>query len=164
MAQGPIESLRARRGASARVVFRGAGPDALEVTRALPQVVHAETTECGQGEPPSGPPLALSVTFGKDADVGRATEQVVAALVARGLGVREVTACTASLEQVFGELTTAQTDAGHGVPNMGDFADLQAGASLAVRHAARLGTANGILIMSGHPLFSLVTEYGRRRA
>ena len=52
-----------------------------------------------------GETVGLSIEIGKDVDVGRVTEEIVAALAGAGLGVREVAPRLASLEQVFSALT-----------------------------------------------------------
>ena len=57
---------------------------------------------------------AVRCTWQKKLDegaVGRATEQAVAALVAGGIAVREITPVKSSLEELFGELTLSRSPA-----------------------------------------------------
>jgi ABC-2 type transport system ATP-binding protein len=112
VAEGSIDEIRAlRRGGGVRVVVRG---DAAIASGAVAKVegVAKVTHEAGE----AGAAVALSIDLVKGADAGRATEAVVGALVAAGVGVREVAPRMASLEQVFSELTTAPT----GDPAEGD--------------------------------------------
>jgi ABC-2 type transport system ATP-binding protein len=99
VAQGSIEEIRAlRRGGGVRVTLRGDGAAAAEAVAKVTGVRRVK-----QQAAPGG--VALAIELKKDADAGRATEEIVAALVAAGAGVREVTPKLASLEQVFSELT-----------------------------------------------------------
>jgi ABC-2 type transport system ATP-binding protein len=121
VAEGTIEALRAmRRTTGATVLLRGDPARALAAARACPSVARADLTD----DPPAGL-ASLEVTFGsphelgekaageknagakdeREIDAGAATEAIVAALVAAGIGVREVTPRGASLEQVFASLT-----------------------------------------------------------
>jgi hypothetical protein len=68
-------------------------------------VQKAELEESRVGEGRSESLFVLTVTFTTDNDAGDATEEAVDVLVRRGLGVREVARSSASLEQVFTELT-----------------------------------------------------------
>ena len=80
---------------------------------------------------------------------GRVAEAVVAALVGAGAGVREVVPRAASLEQVFAELTAASIR--RRATREGLLAHLQAGAALALRHAARVGGHHHVPDGAGHP-------------
>jgi ABC-2 type transport system ATP-binding protein len=100
VAEGSIDALRARRRpASVRVTARGEGAAMVAAATARAGVKRAEA------EALPGGGVALTVDFADDADGAAVTEDLVAALVAAGVGVREVAARGASLEQVFAELT-----------------------------------------------------------
>ncbi len=104
VAQGSIDEIRSRhsggrRTAGARVTVRGEEAAALAAASGVAGVVRV-TAEAGEGE------LAtLAIELERTADAGRAIEAVVSALVAAGVGVREVVPRADSLEQVFSELT-----------------------------------------------------------
>jgi ABC-2 type transport system ATP-binding protein len=103
VAQGSIDEIRAmRRAAGARVTVRGEADAAVQ---AASRVAGVERVEARAGSDPSL--SALTVELKRGADAGRTLEEVVAALVAAGLGVREVAPRADSLEQVFAELTAA---------------------------------------------------------
>jgi ABC-2 type transport system ATP-binding protein len=98
VAEGSIEEIRAlRRGGGVRLTVRGEG--AVEIARKVEGVRKAKSA-------PLGELAALDVEMKKDAEPGAVTEELVRALAAAGLGVREVAPKLASLEQVFSELTT----------------------------------------------------------
>ena len=80
-----------------RVVVRGEG-DAALVAKKVAGVKKVKRE--GEGET-----SALAIELARDAEIGRATEEIVAALIAAGFGVREVAPRLASLEQVFSALT-----------------------------------------------------------
>ncbi len=103
VAEGSIEALRARRRApSARVVARGDHAAIVAAATNLAGVKRASA------ELLPGGGVALTVDFADDADGAAVTEDLVAALVGAGVGVREVVASGASLEQVFAELTQGE--------------------------------------------------------
>jgi ABC-2 type transport system ATP-binding protein len=96
VAEGSIEELRAmRRSSGVRVTVRGAAEPAIAAARKVAGVRRV-TIE--------GP--AIEIEFKADADSGEVTEQIAAALVGAGLGVREIAPKMASLEQVFSQLTS----------------------------------------------------------
>ncbi|HVY48183.1 MAG TPA: ABC transporter ATP-binding protein, partial [Minicystis sp.] len=100
VAEGAIDAIRARRRASgARLVVRGEAERAAEIARGTDGIAKASASLLGEDV------AALDVETKADADGPRALEALVAALVAAGLGVREVVPRRASLEQVFSELT-----------------------------------------------------------
>ena len=104
VAQGSIDEIRAlRRAAGARLRVRG---DEAAVTRALAGARGVLGSTASGAE---GGTLELAIELDPAADAGRAIEEVVSALVAAGIGVREVTPRADSLEQVFSELTTEST-------------------------------------------------------
>ena len=105
VAQGPmaaIASLRHARGGSVDITVRGPAERAQALARAAPgvQSVAAQATTDAL--------VTLRVSFPDGADpTDRATttENVVAALVTQGFGVREVRPAAGSLEDVFAQLT-----------------------------------------------------------
>jgi ABC-2 type transport system ATP-binding protein len=100
VAEGSIDALRARsRPSSARLTARGDGDAIVAIATKLDGVKRASA------EPAPADSVALTVDFADDADGAAVTEGLVAALVAAGVGVREVRPSGASLEQVFAELT-----------------------------------------------------------
>ena len=103
VAEGSIDALRAlRRTSSVTIHARGDSAAIVAVATNLAGVRRASV------EPAPGGLAALSVDF-TDAEVrAERTEALVAALVQAGVGVREVSARGASLEQVFTELTTGE--------------------------------------------------------
>ena len=99
VAEGTIEEIRAlRRGGGVRVTLRGDAAAAVAVVTRIAGVRRVKAQVAPGG-------ASLAVDLKRDADAGRATEEIVAALVAAGAGVREVAPRLASLEQVFSELT-----------------------------------------------------------
>ncbi len=110
VAAGTTEAIRAlRRATAADVVVRGDATHALEALRAIDAVATVERSGDGGDDAHT-----LRVTWSAGLDVraiARATEQVVAALVAAGLGVREVRPHGGSLEDVFAELTRDEASA-----------------------------------------------------
>ncbi len=108
VAEGSIDALRARsRAPSARIVARGERAAIVAIATNLEGVKRA-SAEPGAGSGSgsgAGARVALTVDFAADADGAAITESLVAALVAAGVGVREVAAQGPSLEQVFAELT-----------------------------------------------------------
>ncbi len=102
VAQGSIDEIRAlRRTAAVRVTFRGDAGAAAEVAGGVAGVARVEREGAGAAAGTE----ALAIQLDGGADTGRAIEEVVSALVAAGVGVREVAPRADSLEQVFAELT-----------------------------------------------------------
>jgi ABC-2 type transport system ATP-binding protein len=103
VAEGSIDEIRAlRRGGGVRVVARG---DAAAASAAVEKVEGVAKVARDAGSEAEVGVVALSIDLVKGADAGRVTEGIVGALVAAGIGVREVAPRMASLEQVFSELT-----------------------------------------------------------
>jgi ABC-2 type transport system ATP-binding protein len=110
VAAGSIDEIRAmRRASGARVVVRGALDAALAAARGVAGVGAVEGEAAGDA-------ATLTVELAPGADAGEVSEALAAALVAAGLGVRELTPRTTSLEQVFSELTAGPADAGPAPP------------------------------------------------
>ncbi len=106
LAEGPTETIRAMRAAtSVELLVRG---DAAAAEKAL-RAVEGMAKVAPVGIAGSADALTrLRATFAKklpDGERGAATERCVAALVAAGVGVREVRAGGGSLEDVFASLT-----------------------------------------------------------
>jgi ABC-2 type transport system ATP-binding protein len=102
-AQGRTEDIRAMRGATAiDVLLRGGAATAAGALRAVPGV--AEATEIAPGDAVARVRVRFTDSLAAEGRE-RATEQCVAALVAAGLGVREVRPAGGSLEDVFATLT-----------------------------------------------------------
>ena len=102
VAEGTIGELRARsRAPSARIVARGER----EAIVAIATIVDGVWRASAEPAAGAGAAVALTVDFADGADRQATTERLVAALVTAGVGVREVVADDASLEQVFAELT-----------------------------------------------------------
>jgi ABC-2 type transport system ATP-binding protein len=112
VAEGATERIRAMRSPTAvDVTIHGDVRVAAEVLRAVDGVASVDSNAAG-GEDPRP---RLRVKFGGpgvDGAEGRAlaTERCVAALVASGIGVREVRAADGSLEDVFAALTSDGDD------------------------------------------------------
>ncbi len=107
VAQGGLDEIKKREARGGlRVRFRGDAGRARKAVRAVTGV--SKTLIEGEA-------LLLETAAGLDA--GLVTEEVVAALVSAGLGVREVTPRLASLEQVFSELTGADGEEVAGPPS-----------------------------------------------
>jgi ABC-2 type transport system ATP-binding protein len=116
LAPGPTETIRGMRAAtSVEIVLRGDVQAAEKAIRGVEGV--AKVGPVGGGGP-ADEQTRLRATFTKklpDGERGAATERCVAALVAAGVGVREVRAGGGSLEDVFASLThedAAADDAG----------------------------------------------------
>jgi ABC-2 type transport system ATP-binding protein len=100
VAEGSIDELRAMRRASGLTVgVRGEPEKAAAAARALAGVAAAKAKAKAEGR------AALDVDLDDGADATTVAEAVVAALVGAGLGVHEIAPRSASLEQVFSELT-----------------------------------------------------------
>ena len=106
VAEGTMGDLaRKRRAAGLLVVVRGDLDTAIGAAQAVEGIARAEALEAVAGEEAR----ELRCTWQKkldDAAAVRATEQVVAGLVAAGCFVREVRPIRSSLEEVFAELTS----------------------------------------------------------
>ncbi len=106
VAEGSIDEIRAMsRPSEIALSIRGDARQALEIARSVSGVRAADAA----GEEREGT-ASIAVAFDAGADAGPTTEELVRALVAAGLGVREVARRAASLEQVFGELTARGSD------------------------------------------------------
>jgi ABC-2 type transport system ATP-binding protein len=102
VAQGSIDEIRAkRRAAGARITVRGEEEAAVQ---ACSRVAGVERVEPRPG--PEASLVTLAIELQRGADAGHVLEEAVAALVAAGVGVREVAPRADSLEQVFAELTS----------------------------------------------------------
>ena len=103
VAEGSIDALRAlRRTSGVTIRSRGASAAIVAIAARLAGVQRASA------EPAPGGLVALSVDFADADGSAEKTEELVAALVQAGVGVREVSARGASLEQVFTELTSGE--------------------------------------------------------
>jgi len=119
VAQGTTAEIRAMRGATGvEIVVRGEADTAERSLRAIP-AVSTVSLHPGDGAAPLLRPdeeaIVVRATFVKKLSKGecdRAIERCVAALVAAGLGVRDVRARGGSLEEVFAELTRDQRGVG----------------------------------------------------
>ncbi|HEX6274170.1 MAG TPA: ATP-binding cassette domain-containing protein [Polyangiaceae bacterium] len=105
--EGSLAELKARqKGRRLALVVRGAEEAA---RRALAVVPGVSAIECTAGtEVDDAKRLTLDVS--EDAEPDAVAERAVAALVGAGLGVRSVTRESASLEDVFRELTRGETE------------------------------------------------------
>jgi len=103
VAEGSIEALRAlRRTSGVTLHVRGESKAIVAVATNLAGVQRASAA------PAPGGLVALTVDFAEANGSAETTEALVAALVQAGVGVREVSARGASLEQVFTELTNGE--------------------------------------------------------
>lgn len=105
VAEGTIDELRARRSSGgASVVVTDPEGRATAIAEAIPSVSRV------RAESPSEGVTRLVLEFAPAEDrKGPPLEEVVGKLVGAGLGVREATAAHATLEDVFAELTLADT-------------------------------------------------------
>jgi ABC-2 type transport system ATP-binding protein len=115
VAEGATERIRAMRSPTALdVTIHGAATAAIDAVRVVDGVADVRSVPATSGDPreririrfatPGGDGPAGGA--GTDADArALATERCVAALVAKGIGVREVRAADGSLEDVFAALT-----------------------------------------------------------
>ncbi|HSN98710.1 MAG TPA: ABC transporter ATP-binding protein [Candidatus Nanopelagicales bacterium] len=107
VAEGTIEEIRKlRRSPGMRIAVRGAVDRALAAARSVAGITAARALPDEGGEA-----RIVEIEIGAGADAGPITEDLVRAIVDAGLGVREVTPRTASLEQVFSELTASKAEA-----------------------------------------------------
>ena len=107
VAQGSVDEIRAmRRPSGLRVIVRGDADRAIAALKEIPGVRRAEMKSRAE----DGATSELSVSLKKGREAGPVAEAIVSAIVGAGIGVREITAEAASLEQVFAELT--EGDAG----------------------------------------------------
>jgi ABC-2 type transport system ATP-binding protein len=117
VAQGPIDELKARRGRLLELGVAKERDRALEVLRADAAVSRAELRS--EGAPGAGSQRVevdpevrvVEVELSDDSadPLGVVTERLVFALAAAGIGLRHVMPVSASLEQVFSELTRDET-------------------------------------------------------
>ena len=107
VAEGSIEELRARRRAEGGLItVRGDRARAVSAVEALPEV---RRVKARRGE--ADGLWRLSVALKKDStDVGTMRESAVGALISAGLSVREAGPSRATLEDVFAELTKAESN------------------------------------------------------
>jgi ABC-2 type transport system ATP-binding protein len=109
VAEGTIDEIRAMRGAtSLEVVVRGNADAAVRALCTVHGVADASRVAAGTVPGHEAEAVRLRASFTKQlagAERERATEGCVAALVAAGLGVREVSTTGGSLEDVFAALT-----------------------------------------------------------
>ena len=107
VAEGSIEELRARRRAEGGLItVRGDRARAVSAVEALPEV---RRVKARRGE--ADGLWRLSVALKKDStDVGTMLESAVGALISAGLSVREAGPSRATLEDVFAELTKAESN------------------------------------------------------
>ena len=106
VAEGTLEELRGhRRSLGATLLLRGEAKQARELCEATAGVRRARVVEPTEGEV-----FRLTVSFEKKVDDGPAVlERCVSALVGAGFGVREAAPTRATLEEVFAELTRAES-------------------------------------------------------
>lgn len=107
VAEGPLAELRERRrGNRARLSVRLGTAAAEDAAEALARELETGPTigKVKVGSTEDGV-VALTVTFAADADPGEALEALIGRLYERKLGVREATPLSASLDEVFSELT-----------------------------------------------------------
>jgi ABC-2 type transport system ATP-binding protein len=113
VAEGTIDELRARRAAGgATLLVSDAHTDAearaKSTLEGVPGVGSVSTTNAPHGLVRVN--LVFAITEPAAPTDGSVLERAVAALVAAGVGVREATLARATLEDVFAELTVADTD------------------------------------------------------
>jgi ABC-2 type transport system ATP-binding protein len=112
VAEGPMESIRAMRSPTAADLTVGGDADlALALLRGVAAVVSAELLVSGAGDPRLRIRVRFAATDASPDARALATERCVAALVERGIGVREVRAADGSLEDVFAALTRDEQQA-----------------------------------------------------
>jgi ABC-2 type transport system ATP-binding protein len=118
VAQGPTGDIRGLRAStSLDIVVRGAADEAEKALLAVPGVAHAARQgrrdgSAGPADPGEVARVRTSFAALPRDERERAIERCVAALVAAGLGVREVRAADESLEEVFSALTRTDDRAG----------------------------------------------------
>jgi ABC-2 type transport system ATP-binding protein len=107
VAEGPTDRIRAmRRPTHLDVTVRGAADAAEATLRGVAGIASIARLEASDGG------AQLRATFGSaDDDASLAPERAVAALVAAGIGVREVRSSGGSLEDVFAALTAPTAEA-----------------------------------------------------
>jgi ABC-2 type transport system ATP-binding protein len=105
--EGTLAELKARRkGRTIELVLRGAEESFRRALAGVPGVSEIRSTAGSQADEPKY--VTLDVT--EDADPDVVAERAVSALVSAGLGVRAVARGTASLEDVFQELTRGEAE------------------------------------------------------
>lgn len=113
VAEGSIDDIRAlRRSPGVRLSVRGAGDTEERAFAAARSVAGVERVESAQASADEGGEgvVTLEVELGAAADAGAVTEELVRAMVGAGLGVRAIVPRTATLEQVFSELTAGRAE------------------------------------------------------
>ena len=106
VAAGTLDELRqARTSRQARALVRSDDPKLLRKRLRKLAGVAALTCQTDAGI------TELNVTFSDDSDPQVMCERLVARLVELGAGVRQVTALSASLEEVFAQLTLSEASA-----------------------------------------------------
>lgn len=117
VAQGSIDEIRALRKPSAlQALVRGNEEKALPVLKAISGVRKVIASK--QLSPAGEELIALHIELKKKEPIGALSEKVAQALIQAGLHLRELSPQSASLEQVFAELTQEQApDQGEAQPN-----------------------------------------------
>ncbi|MGO8997741.1 MAG: ABC transporter ATP-binding protein [Polyangiaceae bacterium] len=111
VAEGATRDIRRmRRAPAADVTVRGDIEELVRILNAVDGVVKVKRIEIVAGEPDVGVYRCTWVKTLADAQVVRATEQIVTHLVAHGYAVREVRPSGGTLEDVFRDLTRAARD------------------------------------------------------
>ena len=104
--QGTLAELKARRkGREIVLVVRGAEERVRQTLLAVPGVKSVRASGTGENEESQ----RVTLDVNEDADPDAVAEHAVSALVGAGLGVRSVARSSASLEDVFQELTRGET-------------------------------------------------------
>ena len=103
--QGTLAELKARqKGREIVLVVRGAEEPVRRALLAVPGVKSVETSGTAEGDAPQ----RVTLDVNEDADPDAVAERAVSALVGAGIGVRSVARSSASLEDVFQELTRGE--------------------------------------------------------
>jgi ABC-2 type transport system ATP-binding protein len=117
VAEGATRDIRRmRRAPAVDVTVRGDIEELVRILNAVDGVVKVKRMEIVAGEPDVGVYRCTWVKTLADAQVVRATEQIVTHLVAHGHAVREVRPSGGTLEDVFRDLTRAARDAESDAP------------------------------------------------
>jgi ABC-2 type transport system ATP-binding protein len=116
VAQGSIDEIRTmRRSSAVRIRARGEPEQALIAMRRVRGVrtvqIEDRDAAAAEGDTSAGAgTFTLSIEFRSGADGPKATEEIVQALVAAHIRVREVVPRKVTLEQVFSDLTASPAD------------------------------------------------------
>jgi len=114
VAEGSLEELRGRQGAAgAHLLLRGNAKAARDLLVSVEGVRRARIIDGAHGaDAPEQSLTRIALSFDKSStDGGAVLERSVAALVAAGIGVREASPSRATLEDIFAELTRAESEA-----------------------------------------------------